>query len=75
MIALCPLRCLDLEHWASLAQWSRTRGSLADVELASSISLPLTMALNYKVHSLLLDLEIEIHVNLSFLVYRFPVYR
>ena len=45
MIALCPLRCLDLARWPI-------------VELASSINLPLTMTLT-KVYSLLLELEIK----------------
>ena len=45
MIALCPLRFLDLARWPI-------------VELASSINLPLTMTLT-KVHSLLLELEIK----------------
>ena len=45
MIALCPLRCLDLDRWPI-------------VELASLINLPLTLTLT-KVHSLLLQLEIK----------------
>ena len=48
-----------LSRFGTLGEGSRTLGSLADVELASSISLPLTVALNYKVHSLLLELEIK----------------